>query len=393
VALMRIGIDASTWWNRRGFGRFTRGLLQAMFASPRGHHFCLFVDQPPEPEMVHSRVEIVKVATSRPVTKSAIAGDRRSVWDVRRFGRAVSAEPLDLMFFPAVYSWFPIGRRIPSVVTLHDAIAERFPALIFPDWKGRLFSKLKTWLACRQASQIITVSQAAKQEIVQYIGLRPERIDVICEGADAGFHPMIGESRLAARRKAGIPAEGRLLIYVGGVAPHKNVSNLLIGFANILSGVPDLRLAIVGDAAGDGFLSNYQDVMAQAHADVRLRDRVHFTGFVADADLAALYSDALAAVQPSLSEGFGLPAIEAISCGTPVLATRAGATAEVVGAAGLTFDPYNPDDIGRQICRIAIEPATLAELRRNALARARDYSWSKAAELTLMSLERCASGT
>jgi len=390
---MRIGIDASTWWNRRGFGRFTRGLLQAMFASPRDHDFCLFIDQPPEPEMVHPRVQIVEVQTSRPVTKSAIAGDRRSVRDVRRFGRAAAAEQLDLMFFPAVYSWFPVVGRIPTVVTLHDAVAERFPALIFPDWKGRILSTLKTWLACRQASRFITVSEAAKQEIVQYIGLRPERIDVICEGADSSFHPVAGERRAAARRKAGLPADGRLLLYVGGIAPHKNLSNLLTGFANVAPRMPDLRLAIIGDPKGDGFLSNYHDVVTQANADARLRGRVHVTGFIADEDLAALYSDALAAVQPSFSEGFGLPALEAITCGTPVLASHGGATAEVVGTAGLTFDPHSPDDIGQQICRIATEPTLLAKLRRNALVRARDYSWSKAAELTLTSLERCASGT
>lgn len=391
---MRIGIDATCWWNRRGFGRFTRGLLQAMFATPRGHRFCLFVDQPPEPEMVHRDVQVVEVPTSRTVTKSAVAGDRRSLRDIRRFGRAVAAEPLDLMFFPAVYSWFPVSRRIPTILTLHDAIAEHFPGLIFPDWTGRLFWSLKMQLACHRASHIITVSHAAKQEIVQYIGVRPEKIDVICEGVDPRFRPVTaGERRAAARRNAGIPADGRLLLYVGAVAPHKNLSNLLTGFAEIAPRMTDLRLAIVGDPGGDGFHSNYQELVAQADTDARLRGRVHFTGFVADDDLAALYSEAIATILPSFSEGFGLPALEALACGTPVLASHAGAVAEVIGAAGLTFDPHNPSEIGQRIYRIANEPATLASLRRNAIERARDYSWSKAAELALTSLERHAIGT
>jgi glycosyltransferase involved in cell wall biosynthesis len=389
---MRIGIDASCWWNRRGFGRFTRGLLPAMFAASRGHRYCLFVDQPPEPEMTHGDVRVVEVKTARPLTKSAVADDHRSLRDIHSFSRAVAGEPLDLMFFPAVYSWFPVGGRLPTVVTLHDAIAEHFPGLIFASWTGRLFWSLKMRLACRQAAGIITVSNAAKREIVDYIGLNTERIDVICEGVDPRFHPVTaGELRAAARRRAGIPTDGRLVLYVGGIAPHKNLANLLAGFAEIAPCVPDLRLAIVGDPRGDGFHSNYQDIVTRADSDASLSGRVHFTGFVTDDDLAALYSDALALVLPSFSEGFGLPALEALACGTPVLASRAGAVAEVIGAAGLTFDPHRPSEIGQQICRLANEPTMLPTLRHRAIERARDYTWSKAADLTLTSLERCAS--
>src|SRR6266436_3108147 len=369
---MRIGIDASCWWNRRGFGRFTRGLLPAMFAASRGHRYCLFVDQPPEPAMTHGDVRVVEVKTARPVTKSAVADDHRPLRDIRSFSRAVAGEPLDLMFFPAVYSWFPVRGRLPAVVTLHDAIAERFPRLVFASRTGRLFWSLKMRLACRRAARIITVSNAAKREIVDYIGLSPERIDVICEGVDPRFHPVAAsEVRAAARRRAGIPTEGRLLLYVGGIAPHKNLANLLAGFAEIAPDVPDLRLAIVGDPRGDGFHSNYQEMVTRAGSHANLSGRVHFTGFITDDDLAALYSDALALVLPSFSEGFGLPALEALTCGTPVLASRAGAVAEVIGTAGLTFDPYRPSEIAQQICRLANEPTTVSTLRHRAVERAR----------------------
>lgn len=182
-----------------------------------------------------------------------------------------------------------------------------------------------------------------------------------------------------------------MILYVGGVAPHKNLANLLAGFAEIAPTVPDLRLAIVGDPRGDGFHSNYQDIIARAAGHTSLNGRVHFTGYVADKDLAALYSDALALVLPSFSEGFGLPALEAISCGTPVLASRAGAVAEIVDSAGLTFDPHRPSEIGQQICRLANDLTTLSVLRHRAVERARHYTWSKAADLTLRSFERCVS--
>ena len=389
---MRIGIDASCWWNRRGFGRFTRGLLPTLFAASRGYRYCLFVDQAPEPEMIHADVRVVEVNVARPVTKSAVANDHRSLGDIRAFSRAVAGESLDLMFFPAVYSWFPISRRVPSIITLHDAIAEHFPRLIFASLSGRLFWSLKMRLACRRAAGIITVSNAAKNEIVNYIGLKPDRIDVICEGADPCFHPITAEpARMAARQRAGIPADGRMILYVGGVAPHKNLANLLAGFAEIAPTVPDLRLASVGDPRGDGFHSNYQDIIARAAGHTSLNGRVHFTGYVTDKDLAALYSDALTLVLPSFSEGFGLPALEAISCGTPVLASRAGAVAEIVDSAGLTFDPHRPSEIGQQICRLANDLTTLSVLRHRAVERARHYTWSKAADLTLRSFERCVS--
>jgi glycosyltransferase involved in cell wall biosynthesis len=388
---MRIGIDATCWWNRRGFGRFTRGLLPAMFSAARDHRFCLFVDQPPEPEMIDPRVQIVEISSSRPLVKSAVAGARRSLRDIHKLGRAVASERLDVMFFPAVYSWFPAGTRTPTALVLHDAIAEHFPHLVFPDRMGRLFWSLKMWLACRSASQIMTVSEAAKHEIVQFIGIRPERIEVICEGAGPSFAPVsAAEIRIEARRRAGIPLSDRLLLYVGGMAPHKNLPNLLAGFADVAPTLPNLCLAIVGDPAGDGFHSNFEEVKALADADSRLRGRVHFTGFVGDRDLPALYSDALATVLPSFSEGFGLPALESLCCGTPVLAARTGAVAEIIGRAGLTFDPNKPTEIGQQISRIAREPALLAGLRGLALERSRNYSWSKAADLTLRCLEHCA---
>jgi hypothetical protein len=171
---MRIGIDATCWWSRRGFGRFTRGLLDAMFNAPDGHEFVLFLDRPPEPEMLRPGVSIVQVEVSRTVTASAVADGSRSLSDIHAFKRAVAKQSLDVMFFPAVYSWFPVKRGLPVVVTLHDAIAERFPELVFPDRKGRMLWALKMRLACWQATRFITVSHAAKREIVEFLRLRPD---------------------------------------------------------------------------------------------------------------------------------------------------------------------------------------------------------------------------
>jgi glycosyltransferase involved in cell wall biosynthesis len=386
---MRIGVDATCWWNRRGFGRFTRELLKAMFAEPRDHEFCLFVDQEPTSDMSDPRVRVVRVRTRRTVVDSAVASGSRSLRDVLAFHRAVAAEPIDIMFYPAVYSWFPARRGLPSVVTLHDAIAEHYPDLVFPQLRGRLFWTLKVRLACWQARGILTVSRAAKAEIVEHLHIDPARIRVVSEAAHPRFRRVDdGRARAEACARAGLPGAARFLVYVGGFAPHKNLSRLLQGFGLAIAGDggPDLHLVLVGDPEGDGFLSNHGDLLAQIDGDPRLRDRVHFTGFVPDEDLVALYSEALALVLPSLSEGFGLPAIEALACGTPVLASDRGAVPEVIGEAGLLFDPAKPEAIATAIQRIGRDADLLAGLEAKAVARARTFTWRRAAEQTYAAL-------
>ena len=388
---MKIGIDAACWWSNRGFGRFTRELLKAMFTAPNGNEFCLFVDRQPVPDMIQPGVDVVMVNTDRHVTESAVASGSRSLRDLYAFSRAVSKQSLDVMFFPAVYSWFPVRRRLPVVVTLHDAIAEHYPDLIFPDFRGRLLWGLKMRLACWQAHRIMTVSSAAKDEIVQHIGIDAGRIDVVSEAADPRFRQITDSGLLAsARERNKLPVGVRIIVYVGGFAPHKNLHGLLEGFEQALEmkNMEDVHLAMIGDPGGDGFHSNYQQLHDRINTSSRLRGRVHFTGFVPDEDLVALYSDALAVILPSYSEGFGLPAIEAMACRIPVLASRSGSLPEVVGDGGLYFDPHDTAQIAACIGRIAGERETLSILKEKAYSRSRGFTWSRAAELSLGFLEK-----
>ncbi len=392
---MRFGVDATCWWSRRGFGRFARGLLTAMFEESQGHRFCLFVDRAPDAAMLRPNVDIVRVNPSRPVTEAAVASGSRSVRDLWAFTSAASRQSMDLMFFPAVYSWFPMRPGVPIVVTLHDAIAEHFPELIFPGRKGRALWNLKMTLARWQARRFMTVSAAAKREIVEHLGIKAERIDVVSEAADPSFYPVTdARKRAEARLRAKLPADGRFILYASGLAPHKNIAGLVEGFSKAVSraGLEDVHLALVGDPEGGGFHSNYRQLLAQTQSEPLLRGRVHFTGYVSDEDLVSLYSDALAAAVPSFSEGFGLPAVEAMACGTPVLASTAGAVPEVVGDAGLYFDPRDSTQIADAIHRIATQRETLASLRALALKRSAQFTWAHAARLAITHLERAAGG-
>jgi glycosyltransferase involved in cell wall biosynthesis len=366
-----------------------------MFDTPAGHEFVLFLDRPPEPEMLRPGVSIVQVGVSRTVTESAVANGSRSLSDIHAFKRAVTKQALDVMFFPAVYSWFPVKRGLPVVVTLHDAIAERFPELVFPDRKGRMLWALKMRLACWQATRFIAVSHAAKAEIVEYLHLDPNEIDVVTEAADSMFQASATLEQISeARSSAGLPEDGRMIVYVGGLAPHKNITGFMQAFAQVAdqSGVEDLHLVLIGDVDGDGFHSHYQELNELRQKDSRLAGRVHFTGFVSDADLVTLMAGSVALCLPSFSEGFGLPAIEAMACGIPVIASSAGSLPEVVGDAGLLFDPHDIAAMSAAIVEISTNAVLHSELQKRALQRSSQFSWAAAAALVFPVLQTAADG-
>lgn len=387
---MKIGIDATSWWNNRGFGRFTRELLYALFELDSGHTFVLFSDQPLPDLSRFAHVDVVQVESSRPTTVAAVADSRRSIFDMFRLYRAVADSALDIMYFPAVYSWFPVPRKLPTMVTLFDAIAEHYPKLIFASWRSRLFWTLKVKLALWGSERILTVSQAAKEEIVEYIGAPPDRIDIASAAPNPQFK-QIHDNRviLAARERANLPAKGPVIVYVGGLAPHKNLHGLLDGFEKAIrrGHVGGVHLALVGDFRGAGFLSNYEALSERVLGSPDLRNRVHFSGYVSDEDLVALYSSALAVAMPSYSEGFGLPAIEAMACSAPMLSSDRGSLPEVVGDAGIYFDPFDTTAIANAIIEIVENDELRAQLSAKALARAQLFTWERAARMTLQHLE------
>jgi len=177
----------------------------------------------------------------------------------------------------------------------------------------------------------------------------------------------------------------RFILYVGGIAPHKNLSVLVTAFSMLMNdpGHQDVGLVLVGDYQKDVFLID--DRLADCISRLNLDKKVIFAGFRSDDELAHLYNAATVFVLPSLSEGFGLPALEAMSCGTPVVCSRAASLPEVVGDAGLFFDPHRPDELFERLRRVFDDHALREELSRRSLQRAAAFSWSKSA-LSLFSV-------
>ena len=388
---MRIGIDATCCWNRRGFGRFAQGLIRALVAGSQDHDWVLLVDREPIDGLLPPGCEVVNARPERPVTESAVAGGRRSIRDLLRCRRVVKRLGTRVFFFPAVYSYFPVPRGPRAVVCVHDTIAEAYPALVFPDRRSRLAWAAKTRLALLQARRVMTVSEASKRDIVRILKVAPDRIDLVTEGPDDQFRrrPDPQAAARAARRRAGVPPGAPYLLAVGGISPHKNLGVLLDALPTVVAR-HDVHLVLAGDLSADGFLANGDVLQRRVRDDPLLAPRVHWTGFVSEDELVDLYNGALALALPSLLEGFGLPAVEAMACGCPVLASAVGSLPEVVGDAGILFPPHAPDQIASAVLRLLEDPGLRADLALRAEKRSHQFTWARAGELALASLERAA---
>lgn len=385
---IHVGVDAATWANDRGFGRFTRELLKALLARDSGIRYTFVYDRPPA-EGAPAGAGVISANAARALNESAVGERSRSLADLWRLGAAVRKARFDLFFFPAVYSYFPIPSRLPCVVCYHDCTAERFPEYLFPKKINRRLWRVKTALALRQTTRAMTVTETSASDIEKILRVPRDRIDVVTEGADPVFRRLDPGAGAAARRRFGAGEGDDLLVTLGGMNAHKNILGLLKAMPAIIARRPGARLAIIGDISGKGFWDNVPELMAFVRDNPPLERHVVFTGYLDDEEVVELLNGADALVFPSLWEGFGLPAVEAMQCGVPVIASRRGALPEVVGEAGLFFDPLDTDDIARAVLGFLEDPALRARLKEAAPLRARRFSWERAAELAEECFRKC----
>lgn len=379
---MRIGIDGGCWLNRRGYGRYTRSLLRALAREAAGDEIVLFAD--PEtaraPDLPRG-VEIATVSVSAAPAQAAASAGRRSLGDLARMSAAVARRRLDVFFFPSAYTFFPLIRPVPSVVAVHDVIAERLPHLVFPHRRFARLWNLKLAVAIRQARTILTVSEDARRGILERWRLAPGRVRVILEAADPVFCPLPAPREAADILPGrGLPRGTRFVLYVGGLSPHKNLPVLVEAYARACAspGLDDVRLLLAGDEGGDVFTSAAAEVRALV-ARRGLGARVCFTGFVPDEALAQLYNRAALVVLPSLAEGFGLPALEAAACGTAVVVSRAGPMAEILGEGAAAFDPGNTGELAAILAALLADPERRRAMGEEGRRRASALTWPRAA--------------
>lgn len=277
--------------------------------------------------------------------------------------------------FHSPYFVAPLLAPCPVVITIHDLIFDRYPAYMPWTWARPCYRLLMSW-STRRARRIIAVSQATAADLTRFYRTPPAKITAIPEGVDPGFGPLLDYDRLQVlRNRYRLPRP--FILTVGARRPHKNLARLVEAFARLVAETAH-DLVFVGPAD-----ARFPDEAGQAVAHHRLNGRVRFLDWVPEADLPGLYALATLVVLPSLVEGFGLPALEAMACGTPVLAASATALPEVVGQAGVLVDPYDVGALTKALRELLCNSTLRRRLGEAGRQRATTFTWQKAAQLTL----------
>ena len=269
----------------------------------------------------------------------------------------------------------PAGVRCRSVVTIHDCIHLMFPQYL-PNRAAYAYARASMWAAARRSDRILTVSEASKRDILHFFNVPPEKIVVVYNAIDEHFSVTPPEEDVARVRER-YQLDHQFMLYVGNIKPHKNLVRLIEAFAELRrTGFDEVKLLIIGDQ-----ISKLPALRRAVHSH-KLHKHVRFLGYVSDQTLGVLYRLAAAFVFPSLYEGFGLPPLEAMASGTPVVTSNVSSLPEVAGEAAVLVDPYDVDSIVDGMRRVLSDPALAAALRRKGVERAREFSWERSVAKT-----------
>ncbi|MBD3328639.1 glycosyltransferase [Candidatus Peregrinibacteria bacterium] len=364
---MKIGIDCRMYSTRfTGIGRYVFELTSHLFKLDKKNEYVLFFNDP----------EFQKFEPPNSRVKKVLVDARHySLKEQTTFLKKINAEKLDLMHFTHFNA--PIFYKKPSIVTIHDLTLSYFPGKKMRALPYRLAYQLVLRNAVNNASKVIAVSQNTKQDLLKLLKAKPDKIEVIYEAVDAHFKQLPTDVVKKICEKHNIL--GPYLLYTGVWRGHKNLKNLIQAFAILKKEYGYIgNLVITGRA--DPLYAKEIYTFARK---LDIMDDIIFTGMVSEEDLVALYNGAEAYVFPSLYEGFGLPPLEAMACGTPVVASKTSCIPEVCGDNALFFDPYKPDNMARVICEIIGDKNKREHLIKNGLKHLKLFSWDKMAKETL----------
>ncbi len=355
-----------------GIGRYVRELVAALARLDHATDYRLFVagagrDQLPAPPGPNFFWRPTSISPRN--------------W-ARLWHRAMLPIPVELftgrvgLFHATDFTLPPTLPGTRTLLTVHDLSFVRVPETASPSLRAYLDAVVPR--SVRRADHVLADSQATRDDLIALYDTPAEKISVLWSGVDTRFHPVTDHTMLArVRRRYELPASP-FMLSVGTVQPRKNYVRLIEALAALRAdGFPELELVIVG---GRGWL---EDPIYAALERFGLTNAVRFTGFAEDSDLPALYTLAVLAALPSLYEGFGLPVLEAMACGTPVVTSTVSSLPEVAGDAALMVDPLDVGAVAEALRRLLTDEALRGDLRARGLARAATFTWDRSARQLL----------
>jgi glycosyltransferase involved in cell wall biosynthesis len=354
---MRVGLEVTAAARQGGgIGRYVRELIKALAAMDTDNTYCLFFASPrPIP---HPLPPLPENFSTRHLPF-------HDIWLARLWHRAQLPIPVELITGPIDVYHAPDftlpPTRARSLLTVHDLSFARDPDSTAPGLRDYLNAVVPR--SVKRATHLIAVSQATKDDLVELYRTPAEKISVLYEGVDPIFKPTPSP---AIRQKYGL-GDGPFILAVSTLQPRKNFQRLIQALAHLPK---DYKLVIAG---GKGWL--YDDIFAEAER-LAVRGRVQFPGFVPDSDLPALYTEAAVLAYPSLYEGFGLPLLEAMACGTPTVTSNVSCLPEVAGGASVLVDPFDAEAIAAGIVEAATQREQWVE---KGFRRAAQFRWEESA--------------
>lgn len=299
---------------------------------------------------------------------------KRIFWEQLVAPIALRRERIDLLHAMAFVS--PVASPCPTVVTVFDLSFLFFPAAFKA--LNRLYLRLMTRVSVRRARQVIAISESTRRDVIARLDVPAERVHTVYCGVDPSFQPAPAPEIEGFRRRKGLPE--RFVLFLGTIEPRKNVLRLVDAFATLIASAPQRTAGVHLIVAGaKGWLSD--PVFAQVQS-LGLADRIHFVGYVPQEEKRLWYNAATCFCYPSLYEGFGLPPLEAMACGVPVITSNASSLPEVVGDAGITVPVEDKAALSDALHRVLVNPTLCVDLADKGLARAKRFSWAKAARQT-----------
>ncbi|MDQ1300446.1 MAG: hypothetical protein QG637_364 [Chloroflexota bacterium] len=364
---MKVCLDLSAAVHgRAGVGRYSQRLAEALSALD-SNEYSVFYNRPGDAQIAPPLDRLPRIPLAQ--------GDKP--WRARVALAHLAHWPQDRLLdgaelFHALDHVLPYLARTPAVFTLYDLTYRVQPAT--HNTLNRLYLTLLMPTFLRRAGAVIAISESTRRDAVRIYGLDAARVTVVYGGVDPGFCPAPSEAQAAIRQKYALPE--RFILSVGTIEPRKNLTVLLDAYHTLRQSDPELGLVIAG-RRGWRSAAFFERLQTLGLAAV-----VRLLGPVPDADLPALYSAAAVFAYPSLYEGFGLPPLEALACGTPVVASSASSLPEVVGEAGLLAPPEDVAALAAACRRLLDDTPLRANLRARGLAQARRFTWEAAARST-----------